>query len=80
MARERQITITLLPRLWVEFERRRHAASTTGAPERGLDSAVINEWLFECLMRSGSGDAPALPPLALPEDDDDSFGIDKSRL
>ncbi len=74
MARERQITVTLLPRLWVEFERRRKVASAGGVA-RGLDSAVINEWLFECLMRSGSGDAPALLPA--PGDD---FGFDESKL
>lgn len=74
MAREREITVTLLPRVWAEFERRRKTAAATGVA-RGLDSAVINEWLFECLMRSGSGDASAPPPAV-----SDDFGFDESKL
>ena len=79
MARERQITVTLLPRLWTEFDRRRSEALASGAPERGVDSAVINEWLFECLLRSGSGDGAPPPPPA-PAEDDDDLAFDPSKL
>ena len=78
MAREREITVTLLPRVWAEFQRRLDAAGMRG--QRGADSAIINEWLFECMLRSGSGDAPAAPPPALENDGDDGFGIDRSKL
>lgn len=73
MAREREITVTLLPRVWNEFQRRRAAAQADGAPIRGLDSAVINEWLFECLMRSGSGDAKIDPSQMIEADEIEGF-------
>jgi hypothetical protein len=88
MARERQITVTLRPRVWAEFLRRREEALRLGAGERGIDSEVINDWLVECMLRSGSGDGAPLPRPQLADEpppspataDDDDFGFDLSKL
>lgn len=79
-ARERQITVTLTRRVWNEFQRRLEASGMSG--ERGADSAVINDWLLECMLRSGSGDgaAPEQAPAPAADDDDDDFAFDRSKL
>lgn len=80
MARERQITVTLRPRVWAEFQRRRAAALKSGAPERGVDSEIVNDWLIECMLQAGAPPSQATssaPGTSIDNtrSEEDDFGI-----